>query len=82
MLVKPDSPSLQVVTVYAETLNLCHTQDYNQWAFGPLGRFQKCLEDSRIESVFLWNKYVVKVALGWCVEGAYKSAKDIFGFTN
>jgi hypothetical protein len=53
MLVKPDSPSLQVVIVYAETLNLCHTQDYNQWAFGPFGRFQKCLEDFGIESVFL-----------------------------
>jgi hypothetical protein len=64
MLMKLDSPSLQAVSVYEKTLNLCHTQDYNQWAFGPLGRFQTCLEDSKIESVFLGSNYVVKVALG------------------
>jgi len=52
-MVKPNAPSPQVASVCAETLNPCCTQDYNQWASGPLGRFQRSLEDSGLEGVFL-----------------------------
>lgn len=64
-MVKPNAPSPQVASVCAETLNPCCTQDYNQWASGPLGRFQKSLEDYRLEGVFLGGSYlVIRVALG------------------
>jgi hypothetical protein len=52
-MVKPNAPSPQVASVCAEILNLCYTQDYNQWASGHLGVFQKSLEDSGLEGVFL-----------------------------
>jgi hypothetical protein len=53
MMVKPNAPSPQVASVCAETLNPCYTHDYNQWASGPLGRFQRSLEASGLGGVFL-----------------------------
>ncbi len=74
MLVKPDAPPPQVVGVRV------WPRAIPQFTIGHLELLEdarKGLDESGLEGVFLGGNYVVGVALGRCVEGAYESAQVI-----
>lgn len=74
MLVKPDAPPPRVVGVRV------WPRAIPQFTIGHLELLEdarKGLEESGLEGVFLGGNYVVGVALGRCVEGAYESAQVI-----
>ncbi|CAK9205313.1 unnamed protein product [Sphagnum troendelagicum] len=74
MLVKPDAPPPQVVGVRV------WPRAIPQFTIGHLELLEdarKGLEESGLGGVFLGGNYVVGVALGRCVEGAYESAQVI-----
>eukprot|EP00250_Pteridium_aquilinum_P014857 c22239_g1_i1 orf=242-1966(+) len=74
MLIKPDAPSPEVlgVRVWPKAI-----PQFEVGHLDILDDARKALDSSGLEGLFLGGNYVVGVALGRCVEGAYESADSI-----
>ncbi|KAH7284143.1 hypothetical protein KP509_34G041000 [Ceratopteris richardii] len=74
MLIKPDAPSPDVLGVRLWPRAI---PQFDVGHLDILDDAQKALNNSSLEGLFLGGNYVVGVALGRCVEGAYESADSI-----
>ncbi|MCO5567269.1 hypothetical protein L7F22_020959 [Adiantum nelumboides] len=74
MLIKPDAPRPEVlgVRVWPKAI-----PQFEVGHLDILDDARKALDSSGLEGLFLGGNYVVGVALGRCVEGAYESADSI-----
>jgi oxygen-dependent protoporphyrinogen oxidase len=74
MLLKPDAPAPQIHGVRTWPTAI------PQFTIGHLDHLEsakEALKSANCEGLFLGGNYVVGVALGRCVEGAYESAQAI-----
>lgn len=74
MLLKPDAPAPQMhgVRTWPKAIP--------QFTIGHLDHLESAknaLQNAKLDGLFLGGNYVVGVALGRCVEGAYESAQAI-----
>ena len=79
MLLKPDAPAPQIHGVRT------WPQAIPQFTIGHLDTLEsakRALQAASLDGVFLGGNYVVGVALGRCVEGAYESAQAISQFVS
>lgn len=79
MLLKPDAPAPQIHGVRT------WPQAIPQFTIGHLDTLESAktaLQAANLDGVFLGGNYVVGVALGRCVEGAYESAQAISQFVS